>query len=98
MAFATAKPVEASVHQLHFLLDYGVVEDAVSGGGVSLDRVWRLGPSHFYQLLTERDPFICGDVQATKFGFSGGDRDKLDNLGNGENGFIVARELIVFRK
>ena len=38
LLFATAKPVEASVNQLHFPLGNCVVDDAGSGGVVSLDR------------------------------------------------------------
>ena len=94
--FTTTKPVEASVHRLHFLLDDGVVDDSGSGGVVSLDRGRRLGPSHFDQCLTDRDHFLGGDLETTKFGFSGGGHDKLDHLGDGKNRFIVVREWIVF--
>ena len=48
--------------------------------------------------LAERDRFLRGDIEATKFVFSGGGHDKLDNSSDGENGSIVAREWIVFQK
>ena len=96
LTFRTEKPVEASIHRLHLLLDDGVVDDSVSSGVVSLDRGGRLGPSHFDQCLTERDHFIGGDFDATKFSFRGGGHDKLDNLDDGENGSIVVREYTVF--
>lgn len=46
----------------------------------------------------ERDHFLFGDVEATKFGFSGGGHEKLDNLVDYKNGYIVAREWIIFQK
>ena len=42
LAFESAKPVEAGLHRIRLLLEYGVFDHAIDSGVVSLDRGGRL--------------------------------------------------------
>ena len=62
---------------------------------VSLDRRFRLGPTHLLERCAEGDEFTCCDVEGGKFGLSSRCDDKFDDLGDAKNGSVRARDWII---
>ncbi len=59
-----------------------MVGDANCSGVVRLDWSVGLWPTHFVEGLLERNHFLGGGVESSKFGFDGGGHDKLQDLGD----------------
>ncbi len=54
-----------------------MVGDADCSGVVHLDWSAGLWPTHFVEGLLERNHFLGGGVESSKFGFGGGGHDKF---------------------
>ncbi len=59
-----------------------MVGDADCSGVVCLDWSSGLWPTHFVESLLERNHFLDGGVESSKFGFGGGGHDKFQDLGD----------------
>ncbi len=59
-----------------------MVGDADCSGVVHLDWSVGLWPTHFVEGLSERNHFLGGGVESSKFGFGGGGHDKFHDLGD----------------
>ena len=53
-------------------------------------------PTHFNEGVAERDHFFGADIETSKFGFCCRGSNKLDDLGQGENGSIEGGDWDVF--
>ena len=97
LGLTTFKPVKSHVHGLDASRDNSIVDDAHGGGVIGLDRGGRLGPSHFFECLSYGDHFFGRDEQGGQFSFCCRGHDKLDDLGDGEDGPIECWDGVVIR-
>ena len=81
--------MESHVHGIGEFGDNGVVGDSHGGGIIGLDGQLPLGPFHFYEILVQGCHVLGGGKKDGWFSLSGRGCDKLDYLGNGDNGSII---------
>ncbi len=93
-----SKPPEAHIHHFGPAGDNCFVGNTDGGGVISLDRSFRLWPSHSDEGLPVGNHFSCGDKKGCKFWFSSWSHNELDDLGNGEYGTIETWKWIILRK
>ena len=86
---AAAQLVESHVRGLVGFGYNGVVGESHRSGIIGLDGILPLGPFHVYESLEQRYHVLVSDKKSGKFSRSGRGHDKLDYLGNGENGSIL---------
>ena len=63
-----------------------------------MDGALRLGSPHLDEALAVGYHFTGCDKESRKFRFSSRSHNKLDDLGNGENGTIESRKKVIHRK
>ena len=73
-----------------------MVCDTNGSGVVALDEGTWLRPSNLDQRLAKGDHFLGADVESATFGFSRRWHDTFDDLSDGEDRSIVARDWYVF--
>ena len=82
LALSTPEPVEVHVDRLCGVRNDFVVDEAIRGGVVGLDRGARLVVTHFSERHSDGDGCAGVQVKSSQFGFGGGGHDIFDNLGD----------------
>ena len=92
MSFTAADPGILHVYGFGFALDDGVVSNPNCGGFIKLDGRFGLRPTYLDKGLKNMDHGFGTDEEARNFGFGSKRNNKIDYLGDIENGAIYGMD------